>query len=123
MHNKQKAVSLRMLRYLLKHPVKDRSVEYNDNRISLFFGQYGRCVVTEESLAEWQIHCHHKKSRTIGGGDEYANLVIVSMDIHKLIHATNEATVGVYLQRLNLKNSQLAKVNRLREQAQLVPIL
>ena len=112
-----------MLRYLLKHPVKDRSVEYNDNRISLFFGQYGRCVVTGESLAEWQIHCHHKKPRTIGGGDEYANLVIVSMDIHKLIHATNEATVGVYRQRLNLKNSQLAKVNRLREQAQLVPIL
>lgn len=74
-------------------------------------------------MAEWQIHCHHKKPRTIGGGDEYANLVIVSMDIHKLIHATNEATVGVYLQRLNLKNSQLAKVNRLREQAQLVPIL
>ena len=115
-----------MLRYLLKHPVKDRSVEYNDNRISLFFGQYGRCVVTGESLKILElheIHCHHKKPRTIGGGDEYANLVIVSMDIHKLIHATNEATVGVYLQRLNLKNSQLAKVNRLREQAQLVPIL
>lgn len=31
--------------------------------------------------------------------------------------------IAAYLQLINLKNTQLAKVNKLREQAQLAPIL
>jgi HNH endonuclease. len=122
-HEKQKAVSPDILRYLLSHPVQGRSVQYNDNRISLFVGQYGRCFVTGEVLAPWQIHCHHKKPVEHGGGDEYANLVILNKDIHRLVHITNESTIAGYLQQFNLTNSKLAKVNRLREQAQLAPIL
>lgn len=71
----------------------------------------------------WQVHYHHKKLKVLGGGDEYKNLVIVEKDIHRLIHATSEATIVAYLQLLNLKNSQLMKVNRLREQVHLAPIL
>jgi len=122
-HAKQKAVSAETLRHLLTHPVQGRSVEYNDNRISLFVGQYGRCFITGELLAAWQVHCHHKKPKSLGGGDEYKNLVIVEKDIHRLIHATSEATIAACLQLLNLKSSQLMKVNRLREQAHLAPIL
>lgn len=122
-HAKQKAVSAETLRHLLTHPVQGRSVEYNDNRISLFVGQYGRCFITGELLAAWQVHCHHNKPKSFGGGNEYKNLVIVEKDIHRLIHATSEATIAACLQLLNLKSSQLMKVNRLREQAHLAPIL
>jgi len=122
-HEKQKAVSPNILRHLLSHPVQGRSMKYNDNRLSLFVGQYGRCFVTGEILAVRQIHCHHKKPVKLGGDDEYANLVILNKDVHRLIHATNEFTIAQYLQQLNLTSSKLAKVNRLREQAQLTPIL
>lgn len=118
-HAKQKAVSTDMLRYLMIHQNRQRSVQYNDNRISLFVGQYGRCFVTGETLTCEQIHCHHKKPIEFGGGDEYANLVIVHELVHKLVHATLEATIVYYIQMLNLNKVQLVKLNSLREQAKL----
>lgn len=38
-----------------------RSVEYMDNRISLYAAQYGRCAVTGKELGLDEIHCHHKQ--------------------------------------------------------------
>lgn len=37
-----------------------RSVEYMDNRISLYVAQYGKCAITGQILALHEIHCHHK---------------------------------------------------------------
>lgn len=118
-HEKQKAVSSDILRYLMMNQNQKRSVQYNDNRISLFVGQYGRCFVTGKELTCEQIHCHHKKPIKLGGGDGYANLVIVHEFVHKLIHATLEATITYYIQMLNLNKGQLEKLNKLREQAKL----
>ena len=62
------------------------SAEYNDNRISLYVGQQGRCYVTGEPFRTGEMEVHHKKRRRDGGGDLYANLVWVTADVHKLIH-------------------------------------
>lgn len=43
--------------------------------------------------------------------------MLVLEPVHKLIHATNEETIGLYLQILRLNEGQLAKLNELREAA------
>ncbi len=69
-----------------------------------------------------EIHCHHKAPVSDGGTDAYANLVLVTADVHRLIHATQEDTISNLLNKLNLDQSQLAKLNKLRQQAKLTPI-
>ena len=91
-----------------------RSIEYMDNRVSLYAAQYGKCAVTGEILWIDEIHCHHKKPVSQGGTDEYKNLIIVREDVHKLIHAIKQETITAYLSKLNLNQSQMKKLNKLR---------
>jgi hypothetical protein len=60
-HAKQKAVPPENLKYLMTNPVRGQSAEYNDNRISLYVSQYGKCYVLGIELEVDEIHCHHKK--------------------------------------------------------------
>lgn len=122
-HKNQRAVTNDAIRYLLRNPVRDKSVEYNDNRLSAFVGQYGRCFVTGESLKGWQVHCHHKVPLYLGGNDTYSNLVIVSNDVHKLIHATMPVTIAKCQEIISLKRPMIVKINTLREKLQLSKIL
>ena len=94
-----------------------RSVEYMDNRISLYAAQYGRCAVTGKELSIDEIHCHHKLPLKCGGDDRYSNLIIVHKDVHMLIHATSEETILTYLNRIELDRKALAKLNALRVMA------
>lgn len=118
-HAKQKAVSAENLKYLMTTPVRGQSVEYNDNRISLYVAQYGKCYVSGVKLKVDEIHCHHKKPRALGGTDEYKNLVILHVDVHRLIHSMDSETQHGYLSRLNLNAEQLERVNKLKEFAKL----
>lgn len=117
-HKLQKAVDRGILKYIMENPVEGRSTEYNDNRVSLYVGQGGKCFVTRKSLIIGKMHTHHKKPVHLGGGDEYSNLCFVEKDVHKLIHATNEETINNYLVKLNLKTQEIAKLNKLRLLAQ-----
>jgi hypothetical protein len=110
-----------LMHALMRQPLYDRSAEYADNRISLFSAQWGKCAVTgrEFEILE-DIHCHHKKPRkSFENGDKdeadkYENLILVLAPIHRLIHATDDITICKYLDLLNLKKAQLAKLNNLR---------
>ena len=106
-----------IMHYLMRNPVSNRSTRYNDNRISLFCAQFGKCAVTGEKLQIGNIHCHHKRPRHLGGTDEYNNLILVSEDVHRLIHATNPDVIRKYLQKLSLDSKQLRKLNKLRSLA------
>lgn len=106
-----------IMHYLMRNPVAYRSAAYNDNRISLYCAQYGKCAVTGIKLEIGDIHCHHKVPKTLGGTDEYKNLVIVSEAVHHLIHATNPETIRKYLEKLNLDETQLKKLNKFRNLA------
>ena len=105
---------IKTMHLLAKAKTYGRSIEYMDNRISLYAAQYGKCAVTGEILWIDEIHCHHKKPISQSGTDEYKNLVIVRDDVHKLIHATRQETIIAYLNVLNLNKSQLQKLNKLR---------
>jgi len=107
-----------LVQYLLKCKEYEKSVEFNDNRISLMAGQNGKCGVTGEYLAIGNMECHHKKPKELGGTDEYKNLMWVKSEVHKLIHATTSETIEKYLTILNLDNEALKKVNSLRLSAE-----
>ena len=112
-------VNVPLMLAMMKQPLYGRSIEYADNRISLFSAQQGKCAVTGiefQSLSE--IHCHHKTPKSLGGNDKYENLVLVLEPIHKLIHAKDKMTVQKYLKFLNLNAEQMARVNALRKLAQ-----
>lgn len=98
------------------------SVEFVDNKISLYAAQYGKCAILGTMLDIDEIHCHHKLPKSLGGKDSYKNLVIVHKDVHRLIHAVKPETIGKYLNALNLDKGQVKKINNLRKEAQLEPI-
>ncbi len=103
-----------VLHMLARAYLPNRSVEYMDNRVSLYAAQYGKCAVTGKVLWIDEIHCHHKKPLSQGGTDEYKNLIIVHIDVHKLIHATSPETIQAYLDKVKPDKSQLNKINKLR---------
>ena len=112
-----KSIDVGIMHYLMQNPIPYKSIAYNDNRISLYCAQYGRCAVSGKKLEIGEIHCHHKVPKHLGGTDEYKNLIIVSSDIHRLIHATKPETMQKYLERLKLDAKQLRKLKNLRKLA------
>ncbi|EIX5652203.1 TPA: group II intron reverse transcriptase/maturase [Enterococcus faecalis] len=115
-HRNQSAVSEIALRWIRSHPVvSDRAtVEFNDNRISLFIAQLGKCSVTGEELNVLDMHCHHKIPYHLSKDDKYSNLIIVKPEVHILIHATKGDTIQRYMTLLNLNDEQVKRLNKLR---------
>jgi 5-methylcytosine-specific restriction endonuclease McrA len=91
------------------------SIELNDNRISLYVAQNGKCAITHEKLEIGSMHVHHKTPKSQGGTDKYQNLIYLKEDVHILIHATDDDTIAKYLGKLNLSTTALSKVNKLRD--------
>lgn len=105
----------KIVQYLLNVTNGNDTVQLSDNKISLYIGQKGKCTVTKELLIIGEMECHHKIPRSLGGSNEYKNLVWVNKDVHKLIHATNSEIIQKYKQKLNLKSEAIRKVNSLRK--------
>ena len=98
------------------------SIEFTDNKISLYAAQYGKCAVLGVVLDIDDIHCHHKLPKKLGGKDNYQNLIIVHQDVHRLIHATQAETISKYLHTLKLDKQQVSKINKLRKMVGNEPI-
>lgn len=107
-------LDISVIYYLMNNPMKGRSVEWNDNRISLYSGQQGKCYVTGKWLEIGNMEVHHRKPIKLGGTDEYKNLAFVTSGVHQLIHATQEDTIGKYLEIENLDDNGFKKLNKLR---------
>ena len=114
-HKNLESVDMTILHILMRNPNMSASAEYNDNRISLYVAQQGKCSVTKERLSLEDIHCHHKLPKSLGGGDDYANLIILHERIHRLVHATQEETISAIMQTVQLDKRQLDKLNKLRK--------
>jgi len=121
-HTNQKSVDQHDLKRLIENPIKGQSAEYNDNRISKFVGQYGKCYVSKRKLNINEMHCHHIKPKALNGSDKYRNLVILHTDIHILIHAKNNETITKYVEKLALSVNELEIVNALRVKAKILKI-
>lgn len=113
-HKQVEKVSEHEFLYLVKHPVENQSIEYNDNRVSLFSAQFGKCRILGTRLNVSDFHCHHIKNIHTSENDKYKNLVIVHPEIDQLIHATKSGIIHQLLAKLNLSNEQIKKVNQFR---------
>ncbi|MEQ8198027.1 MAG: reverse transcriptase domain-containing protein, partial [Clostridiaceae bacterium] len=113
-HDKLQAIDNKILQYLMNNPIQGQSIEYNDNRISLYVGQRGICGLTKEKLRISDMEVHHKVPREVGGTDEYDNLIYIKSDIHKLIHATNPQTIQKYLTNFAKVNIDFKRLNKFR---------
>ncbi len=122
MMHKDLCINTRILHELMRQTVHG-TVEYADNRVSLFSGQMGRCAVTNKEFDNvGDIHCHHKIPKSLGGTDKYQNLTLIFEDVHKLVHATKPETIAKYLAILQLDKMQMIKLNKLRQLAGLETI-
>ncbi len=122
-HRQLEKIDMQVLTYIMHNPVRGKSIEYNDNRLSLYCGQGGKCAVSGTLLEIGHMHCHHITPVSKGGDDKYSNLLFVTDKIHNLIHATADDTIKSLLNGLKLDNRQLTKLNKLRCSAGLNKIL
>lgn len=99
---------------LMREKFANGSIEFMDNRLSLWAAQYGKCAITGKVLQIDEIHCHHKIPLKNGGTDGYQNLLIVHKDVHILIHATQPETIQAFLSRISLTQTMLKKITKYR---------
>ena len=121
-HKNLNGINLDVLYYMMRNPVANRSMEYNDNRLSLYCGQSGKCAITGTELLISDIHCHHIIPISMGGTDKYENLLLITEKVHRLLHAQKEETIKELLQMLKLNSSQKKKVNYWRTKMELIGI-
>lgn len=114
-HKKLEAVDMNVLYEMMKNPVRQRSVEYNDNRLSLYCAQKGRCAITKQVLKIGKMHCHHIIPVKQGGKDVYNNLILLTDEVHILLHSVEDNVIKRYMDILKLNHSQLVKLNKLRK--------
>ncbi|MEK5389567.1 group II intron reverse transcriptase/maturase [Margalitia sp. FSL K6-0131] len=122
-HSNLKAIPRDVLKYVMSNYSVNRSIEYNDNKISKYVAQYGKCYVTGEVIGIDRIYCHNVKPRRMGGTDKYSNLVIIDSKVHKLIYMKNPDRIREVLRTLNLNTKQFNKLNRLRTESGNEPIV
>ena len=121
--HKNLQIDVNTMLWLMRNPVKGKTIEYADNRISLYAAQYGKCAVTGKPMVPHDIHCHHKVPVSKGGTDAYENLILLCKDVHIVIHASLNPTVEKLLKPLNLDSNQLSKLNKLRILAEMPSII
>lgn len=103
--------------YLLDNFIKNKSVEYNINRVKVFTKNKGKCNITGYDLTKdiTKYNCHHKKPVKYGGKDTYNNLIPLHEEVHIIIHAKKQETINRYLEKLKIDEKQKKKINELRK--------
>ena len=114
-HSLQKAIDPLMLQHLMRNPIRGQSAELNDNRISLYIAQRGKCALTGQPLEMHNMEVHHIVSRHAGGSDKYENLALILPDAHKLIHAVQEEIIEKYLDKLQCFDIHFQRLNKMRK--------
>lgn len=121
-HENLQRIDMNILRYIMRNPIANRSIEYNDNRIALYCAQNGKCGITGKPLEIDRMECHHKITIKNGGSDEYKNLILLDVDVHKLVHSVRKESVIKYINLIKPSYNQRDKINRLRLKIGLEPL-
>ena len=115
-HNNQNAVSIESLQYLIENQDSTQSTEYNDNLLSLYVGQQGKCFISGNILDVETMICKHKKPKSLGGSDAYSNLVLLEPNIFQLIYSN---TFDINMLASHGDTDTIEKINNLRKLAKL----
>jgi len=103
------------IKFLINNPLKNGSIQKNDNRISLFVAQRGLCRVSKKNLVITDMVIRNIVPKENGGTDKYHNLVLVNKEISTLIDETEEPKINEYKERIKLDRKALNKINTLRK--------
>ena len=93
------------------------SVEFNDNRLSLYSAQQGKCAISGEKFTLENIRCLRKVPQYKHGTDEYKNLILVTDTIAKLIDIRDTEKLEARVKTLKLTDKQYKKLTELRKLA------
>lgn len=99
---------------LINQELHNNTIEYKDNRISIYVAQKGKCKISNEELSLDDIHCHHIKPKHLEGTDDYRNLVILHKKYHVLIHMVEEDKILEYIKENGITEELVKKVNYYR---------
>lgn len=114
-HERLIKIDPNILHYVMSKYNPEKSIEYNDNRISKFISQNGKCAITKEVLGKQGWECHHIIPFRETGDDRYQNLIILVDEIHKMIRIKSEAKLMQVIQKYSLNKEQIDKINFLRK--------
>lgn len=101
------------IRILLEYKDTTKSVEFNDNRISVFIAQQGNCYITNRRHSPTDMVCIYKNI-TETNRDKYQNLVFVEIPISKAILTESVQQAKMWLMNYGLSSQQKRKLNKIR---------
>lgn len=114
-HKNLSNIDMEEFHFIMQYPIKCRSIEFNDNRLSRYAAQQGKCAISGVKLTKENIYCHRVKPLYKGGTDEYKNLILVSKEIHVLLHEKNPTVAENMKRKLNLTEKQWNRIVELRK--------
>ena len=101
------------IRILLEYKDTTKSVDFNDNRISVFIAQQGNCYITNRRHSPTDMVCIYKNI-TETDRDKYQNLVFVEIPISKAILTESVQQAKMWLMNYGLSSQQKRKLNKIR---------
>lgn len=101
------------IQILLEYKDTTKSVEFNDNRISVFIAQQGNCYITNRRHSPTDMVCIYKNI-TETDRDKYQNLVFVEIPISKAILTESVQQAKMWLMNYGLSSQQKRKLNKIR---------
>lgn len=116
-HKKLEGVDMAVLHNLMRNPIDGESIEFNDNRLSLYSAQKGKCAVTGKQMEADEVICIRKIPKEQGGTDKYSNLLLVCRKIQELLNVKDIKTFSEEMDKLNLDKKQSDKLLKLRSLA------
>lgn len=99
-----------IFKYLVKNPVPNETVEFNDNRLSLYSAQRGKCKITKEQLTVDAITMR-LIPKEFGGTDKFNNLILVSPIAFDLLWNNDILNCLMKVGLLGISNKILKKIN------------
>ncbi|WP_460266240.1 group II intron reverse transcriptase/maturase [Bacillus luti] len=114
-HKNLERINPTTLQYVMRAYIPNRSIEYNDNRISKFISQNGKCAITKIELGKHDWDCHHIMPFRKTADDSYQNLMILCSDIHRLLRIKDINKIREIAKAYSLNEQQIQEINALRK--------
>lgn len=100
---------------LLYSPIYDETLEFNDNVISRFCGQYGKYEITKKLIFDLNNVCAIRIKDN--GSDKYNNIILVENKVKKLIKLKEvDDIIELSILKKGLTLEQLEKINIIRKE-------
>ena len=110
-----------VIEQILNNAQYEKSVGFNDNVISKFCGQYGKCAISDDIIINYKNCIAIKKNKTMG--DKYDNILIVKKQYQELLNLENgDDIIKMEMLKKYTTYKEIKKINKIRVENKLLPI-